>query len=108
MKGRSRNAAEKAYQDKIAAVGCICCLHDGIYNPYVLLHHIAGRTAPGAHYKVLPLCASHHMDDGSGAIAVHPWKKRFEQAYGAQLELLEEVRLLAGIAGNEKAGVSSN
>lgn len=105
MKGASRTKAEKAYQDKIAQVGCVACLHDGRFNPHVSLHHIAGRTAPGSHYKVLPLCSSHHQDDGSGAIAVHPWKKRFEQEYGLQTELLEEVRLLAGLPAMQKAGV---
>lgn len=107
MKGKSRTAAEKEYQDRIAQVGCVACLHDGIYNPYVLLHHIAGRTAKGSHYKVLPLCAGHHKDgegENKSLIAVHPYKKRFEQAYGSQSELLEEVRLLAGIAGNKEAG----
>lgn len=109
MKGRTRTAAEKAYQDKIAAVGCIACLHDGIYNPHVSLHHIAGRTAPGSHYKILPLCGFHHQqDDRSGVIAVHPNRARFEQEYGRQTELLEEVRLLANVSANKEAGVSSN
>lgn len=104
MKGATRTKAEKAYQDKIAAVGCIACLHDGIYNPHVLLHHVDGRTKPGSHLRVLPLCGSHHQDDGSGAIAVHPWKARFEREYGKQTELLEEVRLLANVSANKEAG----
>lgn len=98
MKGATRTKAEKDYHDKMAGVGCICCLHDGIYNPHVSLHHIDGRTKPGSHYKVLPLCGFHHQqDDRSGVIAVHPNKARFEREYGSQLELLEEVKKLAGV-----------
>ena len=56
-------------------------------------HHIDGRTKPEAHTKVLPLCAGHHQDNTgqAGLIAVHPWKKRFEQRYGNQYDLLDEV-----------------
>lgn len=98
MKGATRTKAEKDYQDRIAQVGCIACLHDGIYTPHVSVHHIQGRTSPGAHLKVLPLCGPHHQqDDRSGVIAVHPNKARFEREYGSQLELLEEVKKLAGV-----------
>lgn len=98
MKGAARTKAEKEYQDRIAQVGCIACRHDGIYTPHVSIHHIKGRTLPGAHLKVLPLCGPHHQqDDTSGVIAVHPNKARFEREYGSQLELLDEVKKLAGI-----------
>ncbi|MOA33025.1 hypothetical protein D3C78_1542830 [compost metagenome] len=57
----------------------------------VSIHHIDGRTKPGAHSRVLPLCAGHHQDGygAPGLIAVHPYKARFEKQYGPQLELLE-------------------
>lgn len=92
MKGSTPTRADKQLWDKLAGLGCIACRHDGRFNPHVAIHHIDGRTKPGAHQKVLPLCASHHQEDGSGAIAVHPWKKRFEQEYGTQIELLEECK----------------
>lgn len=98
MKGATRTKSEKEYQDRMAQVGCICCLQDGIYNPHVLLHHIDGRTKPGSHLKVLPLCAHHHQqDDRSGVIAVHPNKARFQQEYGSQYELLEQAKKIAGL-----------
>lgn len=93
MKGRTPTRYEKHIHDRMASeIGCIACRKDGIRNMHVSIHHIDGRTKPGAHLKVLPLCASHHQD-GTGApgvIAVHPWKRRFEERYGTQLELLEE------------------
>ena len=83
-------AEEKELWDRLAGLGCIACMKDGYFNPHVSIHHIDGRTKPGCHKLVLPLCAGHHQD-GTGApglIAVHPWKARFEKNYGTQLELL--------------------
>jgi hypothetical protein len=92
MKGATRTRAEKHLHDRLASIGCIACRADGVHNTVVSIHHIDGRTKPGAHERVLPLCAGHHQD-GTGApglIAVHPWKRRFEAKYGSQLSLLED------------------
>ncbi len=90
MKGKNPTAAEKRFHDQLASLGCIACFLDGNYSPEVSIHHIEGRTRPGAHMKVLPLCAGHHQDGTGipGLIAVHPWKTRFENQYGKQDELL--------------------
>lgn len=93
MKGRAPTAEEARFMDAIAQLGCIACKKDGWQNPDVSVHHIDGRTKPGAHLLVLPLCAGHHQD-GTGPnptlIAVHPYKARFEARYGTQQELLAE------------------
>lgn len=89
MKGRNVSAKEKALHDRIASIGCIACLEDGNAMPMVSIHHINGRTRKNAHKMVLPLCAAHHQD-GTGAwdaIAVHPYKARFEEKYGKQEDL---------------------
>lgn len=90
MKGKTPTKAEKAFHDQLAQLGCIACFMDGHRNMEVSIHHIDGRTKPGAHLKVLPLCAGHHQDGTGipGLIAVHPWKRRFEDKYGKQEELL--------------------
>lgn len=90
MKGRNPNKEEKALWSKLAEIGCIACRKEERLNTYVSIHHIDGRTKPDAHKKVLPLCASHHQDQGDGVIAVHPWKARFEEKYGKQESLLAE------------------
>jgi hypothetical protein len=98
MKGSSVSAASKRFHEQLASLGCIACLKDGRYNPIVSIHHINGRTRPGAHMSVLPLCAGHHQE-GTGApglIAVHPWKRRFEDTYGTQHQLLAECLELIG------------
>lgn len=99
MKGRPPTAGESRFMDAIAKLGCIACRKDGWENLDVSVHHIDGRTKPGAHLLVLPLCAGHHQA-GAGAnpalIAVHPDKARFEAQYGAQRELLAECIELIG------------
>ena len=82
--------AEKQYWDRLANLGCIACRIDGVHNPVVSIHHIDGRTKPGCHKLVLPLCAGHHQDgtdNDKSRIAVHPYKRRFEARYGSQMAL---------------------
>lgn len=90
-KQRAVSATDQALWDQFAAYGCIACALDGVRNGFVSIHHIDGRTKPGCHQLVLPLCAGHHQD-GTGPdptmLAIHPWKARFEKKYGTQAELL--------------------
>ena len=95
-KQRAVTPDEKAVWSKLAEMGCIACMKDGFYNPHVSIHHVDGRTKPGCHMLVLPLCGPHHQDDGSGALAVHPWKARFEKRYGNQMDLVAECMKLIG------------
>lgn len=95
-KQRAVAPAEKVLWNRLAALGCIACMKEGRYNPHVSIHHVDGRTKPGCHLLVLPLCAPHHQDDGSGAVAVHPWKARFEKRYGSQLSLVAECMEMLG------------
>lgn len=92
-KERTVTAAEKLLWSRLAALGCVACKKDGNFNTHVSIHHVDGRTKPGCHQLVLPLCAGHHQD-GTGEdktlIAVHPWKARFETRYGTQAELMDE------------------
>jgi len=91
MNGTTPTKDEKALWSRIAALGCIACRKDGWRNLEVSIHHIDGRTKPGAHRKVLPLCYQHHQSGNPDAPSVHPWKARFEARYGTQAELLAEV-----------------
>lgn len=93
MKGTAPTKSEKSLWASMAAQGCIACRKDGINNMHVSIHHIDGRTKPGAHRKVLPLCAGHHQDGTGipGLVAIHPWKARFEAMYGAQEDLLAKI-----------------
>lgn len=91
MKGRTPTAEELRVMDAIGSLGCLACAADGNANPWISLHHLDGRTKPGAHLKVIGLCGPHHQQDDTdpmGRIAVHPNKARFERKYGSQYDLL--------------------
>lgn len=88
MKGIPVTKEEKRLHDIIAALGCIACRQEGIRNTHVSIHHVHGRTRANCHMHVLPLCGPHHQDDGT-ALAVHPWKKRWEKRYGKQDDLVK-------------------
>jgi len=91
MKGRNPTEAEKGYHDRLAqVVGCIACRKDGRFNDYVSIHHIEGRTRPGCHMRVLPLCGPHHQPIMPGVTAVHGNKAEFERTYGKQADLQAE------------------
>lgn len=85
---RTPTAAEKRYWDRlVSVVGCIACRLDGIKTNHCSIHHIDGRTKPGCHKKVLPLCDKHHQTGDKDAPSIHPWKARFEDKYGKQMDL---------------------
>lgn len=100
MKGRAPTKADKELWHAMAGLGRIACLKDGRVNPFVSIHHIRGRTSQDAHKQVLPLCAEHHQHndlDPLNRIGVHPYKARFEHAYGSQDELLAECLEMIGV-----------
>ncbi len=109
MKGRAPTAEEVRFMDEIGALPCIACLKDGWLIHTVSLHHIDGRTKPGAHFLVLPLCAEHHQQDDTDPrqrISVHGRKATFQARYGTERELLAEcIAMLApaGQIGERKA-----
>lgn len=99
MKGRPPTAAEARFMDAIGALGCIACKKDGRTNPAVSIHHIDGRTKPGAHFLILPLCGPHHLQDDTdlrGRISLHGRKATFQARYGTERELLAECITLIG------------
>jgi hypothetical protein len=101
MKGRTPSAEEKRFHSLLCQhVGCIPCRIDQKaldlapqQSDWVSVHHIDGRTKPHAHWYVIPLCAGHHQQ-GYGVDktmqSVHGNKYRFEQKYGAQMDLLRQ------------------
>jgi len=107
MKGKTPSAEQKRFYDLLAReIGCIACYRDTAgmsRNTYCSIHHIDGRTKPHAHWTVLPLCAGHHQDGTGqpGLIAVHPWKRRFEDCYGSQMTLLRDCVLQLRDKGHE-------
>ncbi|GAA4652061.1 Ref family recombination enhancement nuclease [Kistimonas scapharcae] len=89
---------ERRYQNALRNTGCIVCINQGI-EPAIpaSIHHI--RTGTGAGQKasetdVIPLCPAHHQQGGYG-VAFHAGPAIWQELYGSELELVEQVRELA-------------
>lgn len=110
MKGRTPTADEQRVMDRLGALPCLCCLREGRTNPVISLHHVTGRTEPGAHYRTLPLCIWHH-DTPADAEARQRYpdlvprhakgslggRRAWEGRFGTELEMLLEAWRLAGL-----------
>jgi len=95
MKGRTPNAKELSHMNRVREIGCIVCRNKGHYFVPCEIHHTEGKTKEDAHFKVLGLCFEHHRrGGGEEPISRHPYKKRFEKAYGTEAELLIQVEEL--------------
>lgn len=84
LQGRTPTADEKAHMDRVACLPCIVCvLHYGKRTP-AEVHHLDGKTKPGAHFLVIPLCKPHHRGGvrNDRIVSLHPHKAEFEKRYG--------------------------
>jgi len=92
MKGRGASADEKKHMSRVRALGCIACANVGIETPeeYTLIHHIDGKTKPGAHYLVLPLCEPHHSRYNLEGFHNNP--TQWQAKHGSQYALLSQVK----------------
>lgn len=87
-------AAEAAWMDAAQAFGCIVCwLHFQAKTP-AEIHHLKQGDRRMGHLFSIGLCADHHRGgQKEGAfISRHPWKRRFEAAYGLEDDLLSSLR----------------
>ncbi len=96
MKGRMPTPDEAEYMQRVRDLGCIVCrLHHDCYSP-AAIHHMDGKTKPGAHYHILPLCFVHHQggNDCDEYTSRHPHKTKFEARYGKELDLYHTVNTI--------------
>jgi len=96
MKGRTPTADEARWMNDVQSLGCIICRKEGKGETPAEIHHLDGKTKEGAHFHVIPLCYFHHREGSSNPqfISRHPFKRRFEERYGTELDLMFEVELL--------------
>lgn len=86
---------EALHVSRVQEMGCIACWITGVYTPAEIHHVLDGNRRLG-HKFVLPLCVPHHRGGSDGAgiqsfVSRHPYKKRFEERYGTEQELLQIV-----------------
>lgn len=93
--GKGAPTVEEArWMASIVTLGCIACLLDGMLPRPTAVHHILRGGRRMGHLFTLPLCDPGHHQGGEqfGLISRHPWKARFEERYGAEMDLLVVVQ----------------
>jgi hypothetical protein len=93
LPGRKPTEEEERYLDEVAQLGCIICLlYLSIKDSPSEIHHVDGKTKPGAHFKIIPLCDKHHRNKGKGYVSRANGKIPFEEAYMPEEDLIELTR----------------
>lgn len=84
---------DKDWLSDVADLACVVCRNLGLGETPAEIHHL--RTGQGTsqradHKKTIPLCPAHHRTGGYG-VAIHAGQKRWEELYGTELQLLDQV-----------------
>lgn len=90
------NKADRKRMDALVEYGCIVCRnqHRGWCAPEI--HHLKGHRWSGmgkraSNQNTIPLCPIHHRHGGEGEVGYHQSPGEFEDRYGSQAELLEQI-----------------
>lgn len=95
---RNPTAEERRWMDAIVAYGCVACRIAGLAPRPCCVHHILRGGQRIGHFWTLGLCDPGHHQNGQplGMVSRHPYRARFEKAFGAELDLLQfTIRALA-------------
>jgi hypothetical protein len=100
------NAEEQAWMDDICTF-CVVCRVYGMGDRPAEVHHLKDGDRRMGHLMSIGLCYEHHRGGaGEGPfISRHPYRARFERAYGTELDLLE---LTKGYVALLRAGRAVN
>jgi hypothetical protein len=98
--GRTPTKADQARLDALKRGTCIACLQrfDDPPDHVPEIHHLDGKTKPGAHQRTIALCGWHHRSDNWGlrratlreqyGPSLAEGSKPFHEAFGSNALLL--------------------
>lgn len=88
-------AKQKKYFAKVAEIGCIACMLDGIYTPCEI-HH-GKKYGYRDHDYVYGLCPAHHKMTAmiKGVVNRHGNPIEFAEMYGTDEDLVEMCRVIS-------------
>jgi hypothetical protein len=101
LPGRKPTKEEQAYLDAVSTLGCIICTIYLNQQTPAEIHHVDGKTKPGCHFKILPLCPPHHRIPGKGYVSRADGKKAFEAEYMPEEDLIVCVQKAVELKGQE-------
>ena len=76
---------EQKHMERVASIGCIVCRKLGFYDTPAEIHHIRNKTGMGKR--------SNHRNSNE---SYHYSPKKFENRFGSQIKLLQEVLDILG------------
>jgi hypothetical protein len=96
---------DRAYLSRVAELGCVVCRNQGYGATPAEIHHIRsgqGVAMRASHTDVIPLCPIHHRYGAKSTehgeqFGYHQSPGQFEDAYGTEVELLEQVKGELGV-----------
>lgn len=87
--------------EQLFRIGCVVCRDEGHGHVRAEIHHLRGHPWSGSGQRAsdahtIPLCSEHHRtgDGTDGRIGYHWSPAEFEDRYGTQGELLDQVDAL--------------
>jgi len=95
MNGKKPDKSEQKWINAILENGCCVCKNElSLFTP-AEIHHLNGGSN---HLDTLPLCFYHHRQGGRTTeyVSRHPYKDEFENRYGLESDLLDNLRLEIG------------
>jgi hypothetical protein len=92
---RALTKADKERGIKLRDLGCIVCLNEHEVFTEPAIHHLNGKVRERCHEQTIPLCPRHHQIKDNNKpprwFTRHGEYVHFEEAYGTEWELLEQV-----------------
>lgn len=86
---------DKEYLKLAAQIPCIVCKNEGLGQTPASLHHPrihTGLALKANDRDVIALCHTHHQGKAHGEVGYHHSPEEFENRYGKQEELLEQMK----------------
>ena len=84
----------KQWMADVAALSCVACRNAGYGETPAEVHHIrdgVGRGQRADDTETIPLCPPHHRGTAHPIVpSIHRDKRRFEQEFGTERELLAQ------------------
>lgn len=90
--------SEFEHYNKVAALGCYIC------KAPAEIHHKrtgVGMRQKAKYYECIPLCERHHRTGGIG-VAFHAGPKTWQEKYGIEDEIIEEINRKVNYEPNRK------
>lgn len=108
-KTKTPNAGQRRRMDALKEMGCVLCREYGLGHIPPEIHHITSCGRRLGHDHTIPLCCWHHrgtpwacdrpsQEEATLGPSLARNKRTFVSEFGTELEILDRVNVLLGVA----------